>query len=85
MTLLADSVADRTLVLYENVRSFGEEDAADLLGLYLNASVIVVPVHDSVASREVRGVDVHLSEGVVAEADALVTAGRECQGENGEY
>lgn len=82
--LLTDSVADRTLVLYENVRSFREEDAADLLRLYLNASVVVVPLLDSVASRKVRCVDMHLSEGVVAETDALVTAGAECQSEYNE-
>ena len=78
-------VADRTLILYEDVGAFGEEDAADLFGLYLDASFVVVPFLNGVASREVRGIDMHLSERVVAEADALITARAKRQGENNEY
>ena len=75
-------VADRTLILYEDVCSLREEDAADLGGLYLNASFVVVPFLNGVASREVRCVDMHLSEGVVTKADALITARAKSQGKN---
>ena len=78
-------VADRTLILYEDVCSLREEDAADLGGLYLNASFVVVPFLNGVAAGEVWCVDMHLSERVVTKADALITARAKSQGENNEY
>ena len=73
-------VADRTLILYEDVCSLREENAADLRGLYLNASFVVVPFFDSVAAGEVRCINMHLSERVVTKADALITTRAKRQG-----
>ena len=80
--LLARGIADRTLVLYENVGALREEDASNLCGLDLDASVVIVPFLDSVASGEVRCVDMYLSEGIVAEAYALVSARAKSHSEN---
>lgn len=83
--LLSLRIADRTLILYEDVGALGEEDAAELFGLDLDASFVVVPFLDGVAAGEVRCVDMHLSERVVTKADALITARAKSQGENYEY